>query len=196
MKELVVATGNSGKLREMRLLLQGKVAQVSSLSDFPPFPEVVEDGETFAENAIKKALAAAVATGKPVIADDSGLVVDALDGLPGVRSARFAGDAASDAENNAKLLRELEGVRHHLRTASFHCVIALCMPDGGCRTFSGELDGIILNEPKGTDGFGYDPLFLVSQYDKTLAELPMEVKNAISHRGKAIEKLKEYLQAL
>ncbi len=137
MKELLVATGNRGKLKEIELLLHGTVERVLSSEDFAALPDVEEDGETFADNAIKKARSAAVATGKPVIADDSGLVVDVLGGLPGVRSARFAGEMAGDAENNAKLLRDLNGVPAHGRAAAFRCVIALCTPDGGCQTFDG-----------------------------------------------------------
>lgn len=194
MKELLVATANRGKLNEIEHLLQGTVAHVFSPADLPPLPEIVEDGETFTENAVKKALSAAVATGKPVIADDSGLVVDELGGRPGVRSARFAGEHASDAENNARLLRELSGVPEERRTAAFRCVVALCMPDGECLTFDGELKGAILDKPRGEGGFGYDPLFLVSEYGQTLAELPLEIKNIISHRGKAFAKLKEYLR--
>lgn len=196
MRELLVATANKGKLREIELLLQGTVARLFSPVDFPTLPEVVEDGETFTDNAIKKARSAAIATGMPVIADDSGLVVDQLDGRPGVRSARFAGETASDADNNARLLRELAGVSAERRTAAFRCVIALCMPDGACMTFDGALNGVILDEPRGTAGFGYDPLFLVPEFGQTLAELPLAVKNAISHRGRAFAGLKEYLQCL
>lgn len=196
MKELVVATANRGKLRELEQLLDGTVTRLFSPADFPVFPEVVEDGETFAENAVKKARSAALATGKPVIADDSGLVVDELGGRPGVRSARFAGERASDAENNAKLLRELAGVPAERRTAAFCCVIALCLPGGECLTFEGRLEGVILDEPRGTGGFGYDPLFLVPDYGQTLAELPLVIKNTISHRGKAFARLKEYLQGV
>lgn len=196
MKELVVATANRGKLRELELLLDGVVERLFSPADFPVFPEVVEDGETFAENAVKKARSAALATGKPVIADDSGLVVDELGGRPGVRSARFAGEGASDVENNAKLLRELAGVPAERRTAAFCCVIALCLPSGECFTFEGRLEGAILDEPRGKGGFGYDPLFLVPDYGLTLAELPLEIKNIISHRGKAFARLKEYVQGV
>jgi XTP/dITP diphosphohydrolase len=194
MKELLVATGNKGKLKEIELLLQGTVERILSPADFPNLPGVEEDGETFEENAIKKARSTAVATGMPTIADDSGLMVDMLDGRPGVRSARFAGEKASDAENNARLLRELAGVSAQRRTAAFHCMIALCMPEGECQTFDGELKGVMLDAPRGDGGFGYDPLFLVPEYGQTLAELSLEVKNAISHRGRAFAKLKEYLQ--
>jgi XTP/dITP diphosphohydrolase len=194
--ELLVATGNRGKFIEIKELLRDTVANLYSLKDFPEIPPVEEDGATFAENAVKKAQSAAQATGKPVIADDSGLEVDALGGRPGVYSARFAGEGAGDSENNAKLLREMADLPEEKGTAAFRCVIALCFPDGGCRTFSGELNGIILKKPRGMGGFGYDPLFLVSEYGLTLAELPLAVKNAISHRGKALGRLKEYLRNL
>ena len=193
MKELLVATGNRGKLRELELLLQGSVERLLSLADFPELPAVDEDGKTFVENAIKKARSAAKATGLPVLADDSGLVVDRLGGRPGVHSARFAGATATDAENNALLLRELAGVPIEFRGAAFRCFIALCLPDGACETFDDELRGIILESPRGTEGFGYDPLFLVPEYGKTLAELPLATKNRISHRGKALLRLKEFL---
>lgn len=196
MKELVVATANKGKLRELELLLHGVVDDILSLADFPAMPPVVEDGATFAENAIKKARVAAASTGKPAIADDSGLVVDALDGAPGVRSARFAGEGAGDLENNSKLLAMMEGISPKERQGAFCCVIAFCLPDGTCRTFSGELKGLVLSEPQGSGGFGYDPLFLLPEYGKTLAELPMEVKNRISHRGVALAKLIDYLDNL
>jgi XTP/dITP diphosphohydrolase len=166
------------------------------MEDFPGIPPVEEDGATFAENAVKKAQSAAQATGKPVIADDSGLEVDALGGRPGVYSARFAGESASDAANNAKLLEELADIPDGQRNAAFRCSIALCFPDGNCRTFSGELNGVILKEPKGMGGFGYDPLFLVPEYGLTLAELPLAMKNGISHRGKALARLKEYLKTV
>ncbi len=193
MKELLAATGNRGKLVEIRELLRDTVETLLSLDDLPGIPPVMEDGADFAENAVKKALSAAIATGKPVIADDSGLEVHALGGRPGVRSARFAGEDASDAENNSKLLDEMALLPEENRSAAFRCVIALCFPDGSCRTFTGELRGTILKEPRGSGGFGYDPLFLVPEYGRTLAELPIEVKNAISHRGKALRQLKEYL---
>ncbi|MBT0654426.1 XTP/dITP diphosphatase [Geomobilimonas luticola] len=194
MNELLVATGNRGKLRELEALLHDIVARLYSLADFPEIPSVVEDGVSFAENAVKKAQNAALLTGKPALADDSGLVVEALDGRPGVYSARFAGHDADDVANNARLLRELEGVPREARRAAFHCVIALCQPEGECRTFTGELSGVILDAPRGEGGFGYDPLFLVPEYGRTLAELPLELKNRISHRGRALRELKTYLQ--
>lgn len=196
MKELIVATTNKGKLREIEELLNDSVQTLYSLGDFPDFPPVVEDGITFRDNAVKKAQAAAEFTGKPVIADDSGLVVSALAGRPGVHSARFAGEGASDAANNAKLLDDLAGVPMDRRQAAFHCVIALCFPDGSCQTFDGELAGLILEQPRGSSGFGYDPLFWVPEHDLTLAELSAAVKNKISHRGKALAALKEYLATI
>ncbi len=193
MKELLAATGNRGKFTEIREILGDTVTRLYSLADFPGLPQVEEDGVTFAENALKKAQSAVRATGKPVIADDSGLEVGALEGRPGVRSARFAGEGAGDSANNAKLLKELAHCPDDRRAAAFRCAIALCFPDGSCRTFFGELKGVILKEPRGNGGFGYDPLFLVPEYGQTLAELPLAVKNAISHRGQALERLKEYL---
>jgi len=195
MRELVVATGNKGKLREFGELLQTVVQTILSPADFPGFPEVEEDGETFEANAIKKARSAAIFTGRAVLADDSGLAVDYLGGRPGVYSARFAGEGAGDADNNARLLRELAGVPAGQRGAAFHCVIALCRPDGSCQTFDGSLSGVILEAPRGGGGFGYDPLFLVPEYGQTLSELPLEIKNAISHRGRAMQQLKAALSA-
>jgi len=191
--ELFVATGNNGKLREIELLLHETVPILLSPKDCADYPIVVEDGETFAENAVKKARIASVITGKTAIADDSGLMVDELGGFPGVCSARYAGEGAGDAENNAKLLKELNAIPESRRTAAFVCVIALCTPDGTCVTFDGYLKGIILNEPHGNGGFGYDPLFLVPECGLTLAELSLEVKNRISHRGQALAKLKDYM---
>lgn len=196
MNELFIATSNRGKFSEMKQLLLNSVELLYSYADFSDLPQVVEDGETFEENAMKKARSAASITGKPAIADDSGLLVDVLNGSPGVFSARFAGENATDADNNEKLLRELEGIPCPRRTAVFRSVIALCLPGGDCRTFYGELKGIILEEPRGGGGFGYDPLFLIPEFGQTMAELPMGVKNAISHRGKAFNKLKEYLLVL
>jgi XTP/dITP diphosphohydrolase len=193
MKELLVATNNRGKLVEISQLLSEYVPTILSLRDFPDLPDIVEDGATFEENALKKATCTAIATGRPVIADDSGLTVTVLGGKPGVYSARFAGENATDSENNEKLLSELTGIPLERRLASFRCVIALSLPDGTQQTFSGELEGLILETPRGSGGFGYDPLFLVQEYNQTLAELPLEIKNRISHRGKALNKLKAFL---
>ncbi len=193
MSSIVLASGNLGKIREIQAILQNdKILPQSQFNVVEP----EETGSTFVENAIIKARNAALHCRLPAIADDSGLVVDALGGRPGVYSARFAGENASDEDNNAKLLREMARLPEELRTATFRCVIALCFPDGTCRTFDGELRGVVLSVLRGTAGFGYDPLFLVPEYDQTLAELPLDVKNRISHRGNALLKLKEYLLLL
>ena len=184
--ELVVATRNGGKLREIRRLLEETEIRVLGLDAFPELPETEEDGETFEANARKKAETVARLTGRLTLADDSGLVVDALDGRPGVRSARFAGVHATDEDNNRKLLSELSGIPRERRGAAFHCAMALCAPDGECRLFSGQVPGIILDAPRGNEGFGYDPLFLVREYGRTMAELSLDVKNRISHRGQAL----------
>ncbi len=184
--ELVVATRNPGKLRELRRLLGQSGIRVLSLADFPDLPEVEEDGATFAENARKKAETIARYSGRPTLADDSGLVVPALGGEPGVRSARYAGERADDQANNRKLLAALRQVPDGQRQGAFVCVIALCRPQGECRLFEGRLEGILLDAPRGAGGFGYDPLFFVPQQGKTLAELSLAIKNAISHRGQAL----------
>ena len=193
MSGLVVATGNRGKFLEIKTILEGVYCPVYSLADFPDLPEVEEDGATFEQNAVKKASTIAKLSGMPTLADDSGLVVDARGGRPGVFSARYAGPDATDEINNAKLLEELRGVPPDKRGAAFHCVIALCMPDGSCTTFSGELKGTILEAPQGSEGFGYDPLFFVTEEGLSLADLPLERKNRLSHRGKALELLKKEL---
>lgn len=192
--ELVVATGNQGKLREIRRLLADAGVRVLSLADFPHLPEVEEDGETFAENARKKAQTVARLTGRLTLADDSGLEVAALGGAPGVRSARYAGEGATDEDNNRKLLAALAAVPREERGGAFVCVMALCDPGGDCRFFEGRLEGEILEAPRGEEGFGYDPLFLLPGEGRTLAELPLEVKNALSHRGQALRKAMEHLR--
>jgi XTP/dITP diphosphohydrolase len=194
MKELVVATRNAGKIQELELLLKGVVEKILPIGSYRGIPDVDEDGTTFAENAVKKARFAAQATGLPALADDSGLVVDALEGRPGVYSARFAGKGAGDSANNLKLLAEMAGIPQQERTAAFHCVLAFCLPDGACRTFEGRLPGMILDKQQGDGGFGYDPLFLVPEYGQTLAQLSLEIKNGISHRGRALEELRRYLE--
>jgi XTP/dITP diphosphohydrolase len=193
--ELVIATKNKGKLKEIIRLFEDTGHKLYSLSHFTEFPDVIEDGNTFEENAVKKALLTAQHLGHPVLADDSGLCVDALEGRPGVVSARFAGDGATDSENNAKLLEELQNIPPAKRSASFQCVIALCTPEGFCKTFSGKLSGFILDVPQGCQGFGYDPLFFLPEYQKTLAELSLDLKNKISHRGKALAEVKAYLES-
>lgn len=185
MSRLVVATKNPGKLGEIREIL-GPEVRLLSLADFPGVGDIVEDGRTFEANAVKKALAVASHTGCVSLADDSGLEVDALDGAPGVYSARFAGEKATDAQNNRKLLRLLENTPDEQRTARFRCVIAVVATDGSVQTAEGAAEGRILRSPRGTGGFGYDPLFLVSGGLRTFAELPLQEKNRLSHRGKAL----------
>ncbi len=189
MKELIVATRNTGKLREIRRLCENHGIAVVGLENFPDIPDVIEDGDTFAANAIKKADTIAQLTGLPCLADDSGLVVEALDGQPGVHSARYAGDDATDQDNNHKLLKEMENLPDSLRRAAFCCVMALCVPGQPPKLFHGRVEGQILFEPRGTGGFGYDPLFMVLDYNQTMAELPLDIKNRISHRGQALRKV-------
>lgn len=193
MNSLIVATRNRGKLTEIRKILEGIPCRILSLDEFSDLPEIEEDGATFEQNAVKKASTIAKITGLPTLADDSGLAVYALGGSPGVFSARYAGDKATDEMNNAKLLEALKDVPTESRGAAFHCVIALCMPDGSCATFDGELRGAILESPRGSDGFGYDPLFLVEGEGESLAEISLERKNSLSHRGRALALLKARL---
>ncbi|RPF46974.1 XTP/dITP diphosphohydrolase [Thermodesulfitimonas autotrophica] len=196
MKRIVVATTNQGKLKEIEEILAPLGLSVTSLAAYPGFPEIEEDGATFKENAVKKAQFTATFTGEIALADDSGLEVDYLGGAPGVRSARFAGEPKNDAANNAKLLRLLASVPWEKRTARFRCVIAVATPNGEVATAEGTAEGYILTAPRGTGGFGYDPLFYFPEYGKTFAELPPEVKNQVSHRGRALAKLKEVLATL
>lgn len=196
MTELVLASGNKGKLAEFQRLLDGMDIQVKSMKDFPEIGEIVEDGATFVENALIKARAVCKAAGKPAMADDSGLMVDALDGAPGIFSARFAGEQRSDADNNAKVLQLLEHVADENRTARFFCAIAIVLPDGREYTVEGTCEGTILRELQGEGGFGYDPLFYVADLGKTFAQLTMEEKNSISHRGNANRKAVEIIRAL
>lgn len=196
MKHLVVATRNHGKILEISALLTGLVDQVSSAADYADFPETVEDGTTFEENALKKAREASLFTGLPVLADDSGLVVDALNGRPGVYSARYAGDGAGDAANNARLLEECQNVPDDRRQAAFVCVLAFVTPEGVERLFTGRVAGRILSAARGEGGFGYDPLFMVDGYGRSMAELEMAEKNRVSHRAQAFIKFREYLETI
>lgn len=186
MNPLIIATRNPGKLEEIRLLL-GPEIRLRSLADFADLPDIVEDGDTFEANAVKKARTVARHTGCPALADDSGLEVDALGGAPGVHSARFAGENATDAQNNAKLLHLLGETPEEKRTARFRCVIGITTPDGAVRTARGRCEGRILKRPRGRGGFGYDPLFLVPALKLTFAELSPGEKNRISHRGRALK---------
>ncbi len=189
--EMVLATRNRGKVSEFRTLLQGPDVEISCLNDFGPLPVVEEDGRTFEENALKKARFAARILGFPSIADDSGLVVNALDGMPGIHSARYAGQSAGDKENNLRLLRALEGVKD--RSAFFMCVIAIAVPSGPALIYEGRCDGFITEKPAGNQGFGYDPLFYYPPLKKTFAEMSIAEKNCISHRGRALAEVKSEL---
>jgi len=200
--EILVATTNPGKVRELRALL-GDLVQWKSLADLPGVEEVKEDGTTFAENARKKALGYARATGLWTLADDSGLVVDALDGAPGVNSARFSGDKAKGADRHVvdrrnweKLLCLLEGVPHEKRTARFVCCLCLASPREVLIETQGTVEGLITTAPAGTGGFGYDPVFLIPPLGRTVAQLHDDEKNALSHRGNAMRKLKPLLLKL
>ena len=184
---LVLATRNEGKTEEIKALLSEFPVEIKNLTDFGPTPEVVEDGETFEDNAVKKARFIAKILGLPALADDSGIMVEALGGAPGVRSARYGGESASDGDNNAKLLRELENVEN--RSAAFHCVIAIAVPWGPALIYEGRCEGIITREQVGTRGFGYDPVFYYPPLQKTFAQLRPEEKNQVSHRGKALREL-------
>ncbi len=181
---IVLATGNTNKLKEIRNLLKDTPVAIRSLADFGPMPEAVEDGETFDDNAYKKALHYSKMLGLPCLADDSGLVVEALDGRPGVYSARYAGEKATDWDNCEKLLKEMEGVTN--RKASFVCVLSLATPKGPALTWEGQCDGEIITERRGESGFGYDPIFFSPEAGKTFAELSMDEKASLSHRGKAL----------
>lgn len=189
---LVLATRNRGKVLEFQDLLKDLDVVVRPVSDYPGTYEVEEDGDTFEANAIKKARAAAEQTGEIAMADDSGLEVDALGGDPGVRSARYSG--GGDAANNQKLLSKLEGVPDERRTARFRCAVAIATPQGEVYTASGSCEGYIAHEPRGTRGFGYDPLFVAPEFGKTFAELTEEEKNRISHRARAVEAAKDALK--
>lgn len=183
---LVVASRNRKKVRELAALLAGLELELVSAADFPSAPEVEETGQTFAENAVLKAVTVAAATGQWTLADDSGLAVDALDGAPGVYSARYAGPQADDAQNNEKLLVELRDVPDHRRGAQFVCCLALADPAGRIRAqVEGHCRGRLLHAPRGENGFGYDPLFRIAEYHRTFAELSLVVKSVLSHRARA-----------
>jgi len=191
---VIVATRNKGKIREIRMGLKGLGLQIHALNDFSGIPEIEEDGESFAENALKKARFYSRYFGKLTIADDSGLEVDGLNRLPGIYSARYAGERASSQENNRKLLRELEGVPISKRGARFKCILAVVSPDGREVIAEGSCRGTIGFREKGKKGFGYDPLFVLPKSGKTMAELSLEEKNKVSHRGKALRKLRKLLK--
>ncbi|MFH0910364.1 MAG: RdgB/HAM1 family non-canonical purine NTP pyrophosphatase [Planctomycetota bacterium] len=191
---LVLASRNEKKLEELSALLAGSGLVLLSPADFPELLELPETGQSFAENARLKAEAALRHTGLAALADDSGLEVDALDGAPGILSARFAGEGADDAANNALLLRRLEGLPRERRGAHFTCVLALALPGRPVRLFEGRADGRILARARGRGGFGYDPLFFSSDLNKTFAEAAPAEKNEASHRARALRAFARALQ--
>lgn len=195
MRQIVLATKNQGKIKEMRALLAPHDIEVLSLADFAPIEDAEENGTTFQDNALIKAKYYYEHTHVACLADDSGLEVDALDGRPGVYSARYSGENATDATNNAKLLDEMADIAEDNRTARFRCSMALVDGDT-VLTADGVCEGVILRELRGEGGFGYDPLFYVPRYDRTLAELTADEKNAISHRGQAVRTMADKIAKL
>ena len=195
-EEILLATRNPDKVRELAALLGDLGIRIRTLADFPTAPEVEEDGTTCEANALKKAREIALATGLPSVADDTGLEVDALGGRPGVFAARYAGEDASYEDNCRKLLKELAGVPPARRTARFVTVAALAMPGGHARVATGTLVGVIAERCVGSQGFGYDPVFLLPELGRTLAELTAEEKNRISHRAKAFRAMGDILRPL
>lgn len=193
--KVVLATRNPGKTREVEAFFKDLGIGFVSLNDIQGIPHIPEDGETFRENALKKARLVAGFTGEVVIADDSGLEVDCLGGKPGVYSSRYAGVWATDKENNIKLLKEMEGVPWEERGASYRCAVAIVGRDLE-EVVEGECRGVIAFEAKGEGGFGYDPIFYLPEYGKTMAELDLQEKNLISHRAKALKVLRERLKTL
>ena len=192
----MLATRNPDKRAELTALLGDLGIKIRALADFPDAPEVVEDGDTCRANAVKKAVAIARHTGLPAVADDTGLEVEALGGRPGVHAARYAGERATYEDNWRKLIRELDGVPRQRRRARFITVAAVAMPSGKVEVAEGILEGVIAEAPAGTQGFGYDPIFVVPQLGKTLAQLAPGEKNRISHRARAFSKVREILLKL
>ena len=186
---LVIATRNPGKTAEIRDLLTGFPVEIKNLDDFGPIPVVEEDGKTFDDNAYKKASFTAKILGIPALADDSGLVVEALDGAPGVLSARYAGENATDDQRCAKLLQEMIGKTD--RRAAFECVISIAVPSGPALTYEARCEGLIFERPAGQNGFGYDPVFFYPPLKKTFAQLTREEKSRVSHRGRALNEMKQ-----
>ena len=194
MRELLVATHNKKKLEEIKDLLQNFPLKITSLQDYPDIPPVEEDGITFKSNALKKAQAAAFYTKKLTLGEDSGLEVKILRNQPGVYSARFSGEGATDEENNRKLLKMLEGVPAKQRQARYRSVAVLVIPGKTIAVATGSCQGLIGLTPKGKNGFGYDPLFLIPRFQKTFGELPPKIKSTMSHRSRALNKLKGIIQ--
>ncbi len=191
---IVFASGNEGKVREINEMLEGMPIELVSLKTYPGAPQIKEDGKTFQENALKKARIISEFTGETVLADDSGLQVDILGGEPGIYSARYAGENATDDDNINLLLSRLEKIPREQRTASFCCALVFYQTDGKYDCFESRWKGLIIDERRGNNGFGYDPVFLVPELQKTAAELPPEIKNKISHRGQAFAMLTHALE--
>ena len=194
--KIILATQNQGKIRELQELLVDKGIEVLSLLDVPEWEDVEENGETFADNAALKARAAVKRTGLIALADDSGLEVDALGGAPGVYSARYAGEPKDDQRNNDKLLHQLETTSDDKRTARFRCALVMATPSGKEYLTEGAVEGQIIRQRRGQEGFGYDPIFYLPEYSRTMAELTMTEKNKLSHRAQAFRKVIPILQAL
>ena len=194
METVIIASTNQGKLKEFKELMKGLSVKVKSLKDFPEIGDIEENGASFAENAYIKAKAVFDATGCLSIADDSGLEVDALDGAPGIYSARYAGEEKNDTANNEKLLSEMNAVSDENRGAQFHCAIVAIDQNGTRYDAEGIVRGHILRAPQGENGFGYDPLFYIEEFGRTTAELSMDEKNKISHRGQAVRQIVEILK--
>ncbi len=196
MTEVIVATNNKGKFREIQEALKDLPLKLVPLWELPEPIKIVEDGNTYEENALKKAREVAKRTGKLSIADDSGLEVEPLGGAPGIHSAHYAGEGATDRENNRKLLEALRGLPLERRKATFRCFIAAVDPVTGWeKVVQGRCEGLILEEERGNNGFGYDPLFFVPERGKTLAEMSLEEKNSLSHRGRALQTLRDVLKS-
>jgi XTP/dITP diphosphohydrolase len=185
---LAIATRNKGKTQEIKDVLKGFPVDIKNLDDFSPIPNIDEDGDSFDENAYIKASFAARILGLPALADDSGLIVEALSGAPGIHSARYAGENATDEQRYLKLLDEMKGKTN--RNAAFECVISIAVPTGAALTYEARCEGLIAEEPAGSNGFGYDPIFFYPPIHKTFAQITREEKNRISHRGKALAELK------
>ncbi len=194
MQELIIATRNKGKLKEIKELFKDLRVKITSLDDYPDLPKISEDGRTFRDNAIIKAATIAQFTKRLTLGEDSGLEVKALKNQPGVYSARFAGEGATDKKNNAKLLRLLRGVPLKKRGARYRCFAALADAEKLIDVVSGTCAGLIALRSKGKNGFGYDPLFYLTRYQKTFGELPPRIKSKISHRSRALKKLKKIIR--
>jgi XTP/dITP diphosphohydrolase len=192
--KIVFASGNEGKVKEIKEMLKGMEIKLVSLKDYKNLPKIEEDGNTFLENALKKAKIISDFTGEIVLADDSGLQVDVLEGEPGIYSARYAGENATDDDNINLLLARLKNISQEERTAFFCCALVLYKSDGSYDCFESKWPGLIIDDRRGDNGFGYDPVFFVPELKKTAAELPPEIKNKVSHRGQAFAQLKKALK--